>query len=218
MRPTWRSAADVFSDLLTAGHSPESAERTILNDLVDGRLSSRSVRQTGRLGFNGFVYSRPVDPQHEHDSQAFWVVVRDDQWLDGHRVKIDFTNSTVSAGPRQRALLQICDNLPIITATLAATETTDSAAAVVSAERVEDTPQRTGLPGGPPKGREFIRADLKDRMQNDACEPKVGAEAAKLIERYIKKFPTADRPALRSVENYIRDEYQRWKTKKKSNA
>jgi hypothetical protein len=127
MRPSWRSAADVFSDLLTAGHSPESAERTILNDLVDGRLVSHSVRQTGRLGFNGFVYSRPADPQHERDSQAFWETVRDSQWLDGYRVKIDFAKSTVSAGPRQRAILQIRD-------TLAASETADSAVAVVSSE------------------------------------------------------------------------------------
>jgi hypothetical protein len=149
MRRRWRWAAEVFEELLAAGNSPEEATRALLNDLVDGRRSSRSMRQTGRLGFAGFVYSRPVDPQHERDSQAFWVTVRGDQWLDGYRVKIDFAESTVSAGPRLRARLQIRDNLPIIAATLAATEPPDSAAAVVSAEPL---PQfAPGLAKGSPK-------------------------------------------------------------------
>jgi hypothetical protein len=210
----WRWAAEVFEELLAAGRSPESAERTILNDLCDGRLSSRSVRQTGRLGLvGGFVYSRPADPTPQRDEQVFWVVVRADRRLDGYRVELDFRKNTVSAGPRQYAFLQIRDNLPSIAATLAATETTDRAVAVVSSERVQDTPQRTGLPGGPPKGRELILADFKNRMAKDACEPKVGAEAAELINRYMANYPTADRPGKRSVENYIRRAYQHWKKK-----
>jgi hypothetical protein len=151
MRRRWRWAAEAFEELLAAGRSPESAERTILNDLCDGRLSSRSVRQTGRLGFDGFVYSRPVDPQHERDGQAFWITVRDDQRLDGYRVKLDFAKNTVSAGPQQRALLQIRDNQPIIAATLAATEAADSAAAEGLTESVvggaaTDSPVKPPLP------------------------------------------------------------------------
>jgi hypothetical protein len=104
----WLSAASVIAGRVVACGA---AEQALLNDLAEGRLRSRSVRQTGVLGLTGgYIYSPPPDPRHERDAQAFWLMVRDGKLnrklIGGYRAEINSADFTVSIGPRRHAYMQ----------------------------------------------------------------------------------------------------------------
>jgi hypothetical protein len=136
------------------------------------------------------------------------------RWYSG---EIQFPFGNLRSGVIVEWLAEVGVDPPVV-GTLAATEAADSAAVVGSSERVEDTPQRTGLTGRPTKGLPFILADFRERIKRNECEPALIAEARELIRRYEEKYPVADKPGPKSLANRIAGEYRSWKAKKPPSA
>jgi hypothetical protein len=196
---SWLPAAGVIAGRVVACGA---AEQALLDDLAEGRLRSRSVRQTGVLGLaGGYIYSSSLDTKHERDAQAFWLTVRDGKLnrklIGGYRVEIDSADFTVSIGPRRHAHMQF--RLP-------AARTAEPALEVGDALPAQ---QKEPHAGGRPRifnwdvfHWEIIK--IVDRSPDGIPDE---ADLCKMMEEFTAGW--SKQPSLRSVRTKISNLY-RW--------
>ncbi|MDR6955970.1 hypothetical protein J2X65_005357 [Ancylobacter sp. 3268] len=68
----------------------------------------------------------------------------------------------------------------------------------------QQAPVRTGSPGRPTKGRGFIEAEFKRRVEAGRFEPKLVDEAKALNKWFEFSHPNMDRMTVKTIENVIR--------------